>query len=100
MLVAFEEALRKNDALWVESAKSLANQSLNASLRAARESSAALIEEAGRSQAKALRIAGQEIIERVEHAMTRMGRIAWVTLAASVIALLAASAVLWGRLFH
>jgi hypothetical protein len=51
MLVAFEEALMKNQASWSESAKNLANQSLNAALGAAREHIAALAEEAGRSQA-------------------------------------------------
>ena len=51
ILVAFEEALLKNQASWSESAKNLANQSLNAALGAARENIATLSEEAGRSQA-------------------------------------------------
>src|SRR6266436_3511158 len=49
ILVAFEEALLKNQASWSESAKNLANQSLNAALGAARENIATLSEEAGRS---------------------------------------------------
>ena len=41
MLVAFEAALMKSQASWSESAKSLANQSLNAALGTAREKMAA-----------------------------------------------------------
>jgi hypothetical protein len=48
LLTAFEEALAKNQASWSESAKNLANQSLNAALGAAREKLAAFSEEAGR----------------------------------------------------
>ena len=53
--VAFEEALAKNQASWSASAKSLANQSLNAALGAARDHIAALSEEAARSQAGQIR---------------------------------------------
>src|SRR5208337_4313358 len=60
MLVAFEAALMKSQASWSESAKSLANQSLTAALQAARESTAALVEEAGRTNARAVRAAVQE----------------------------------------
>ena len=45
LLVAFEGVLMKNQASWSESAKNLANQSLNAALGAARENIAALSEE-------------------------------------------------------
>ena len=79
MLVALEEALRKNEALWIESAKNLANQSLNAALRAARESTAALIEEAGRSQRPAaVRAALERGVERLEKAAVRLARLSWV----------------------
>ena len=50
MLVAFEGALMKNQASWSESAKNLANQSLNAALGAAREHIAALSEERGEAR--------------------------------------------------
>jgi hypothetical protein len=53
--VAFEEALAKNQASWSASAKSLANQSLNAALGAARDHIEALSEEAARSQAGQIR---------------------------------------------
>jgi hypothetical protein len=97
MLVAFEEALRKNEALWVESAKRLANQSLNAALRAARESTAALIEEAGRSHASAVRTATERGVERLERATVKLTRLNWVTFAAAVIALVAAVMIIADR---
>ena len=100
MLAAFEDALRKNEALWVESAKILANQSLNAALRAARESSAALIEEAGRSQAGAVRAAVERGIERLESAAGRLARLSWLTFAAAVIAFVTALMLIAERFSH
>jgi hypothetical protein len=49
LLSEFEAALGRNQTLWTDQAKGLANQSLNAALRAARDSSAALVEEAARN---------------------------------------------------
>jgi hypothetical protein len=46
LLSEFEAALGRNQTMWTDQAKGLANQSLNAALRAARDSSAALVEEA------------------------------------------------------
>jgi NADH dehydrogenase/NADH:ubiquinone oxidoreductase subunit G len=100
MLVGFEEALRKNEALWIESAKNLANQSLNAALRAARESTAALIEEAGRSQGAAVRAALERGVERIEKAAVKLARLSWVTFAAAVIALVAATMLIAVRFLH
>jgi hypothetical protein len=100
MLAAFEDALRKNEALWIESAKNLANQSLNAALRAARESTAAMIEEAGRTQAGVMRVAVERGVERLEHAAVRLARLSWVTIAAAVIALVAALMLIAERLLH
>ena len=100
MLAAFEDALRKNEALWTESAKNLANQSLNAALRAARESTAALIEEAGRSQAGAVRAAVERGVERLESVAVRLARLSWVTFAAAVMALVAAAMLIAERFFH
>jgi hypothetical protein len=99
MLVAFEEALRKNEALWAESAKNLANQSLNAALGAARDHIAALSEEAARSHAGRLRAAAERGVERLEMAAVRLARLSWVAFAASVIALLAASLIA-ARILH
>jgi DNA-binding MurR/RpiR family transcriptional regulator len=100
MLVAFEEALMKNQASWSESAKNLANQSLNAALGAAREHIAALAEEAGRSQAGVVRAAAERGVERLERAAERLARLSWVTFAAAVIALLAAAMLIAERFLH
>ena len=100
MLVAFEESLRKNEALWVESAKILANRSLNAALQAARESTVALIEEAGRSNAAVLRRALQDGVQQLEQSLAVSRRIAWVSIAASVLALAASVGLLLERLLH
>jgi Transcriptional activator TraM len=90
MLMAFEEALAKNQAAWADSAKNLANQSLAAALGAARDHIRALSEEAARSQTGAMRAAAERGVERLELAAGKLARLNWVTFAASVMALLAA----------
>ena len=100
MLVAFEEALTKNQANWSECAKKLANQSLNAALGAARENIAALSEEAGRSQAGVVRAAAERGVERLERAAVRLARLSWVTFAAAVIAFVAAVMLIAERYLH
>jgi hypothetical protein len=100
MLVAFEEALRKNETGWTTSAKNLANQSLNAALGAAREHIAALSEEAARSQAGQIRAAAEHGVERLEKAAGRLAWLCWVTFAASVTALLATVSLIAARLLH
>src|SRR5215469_4995615 len=74
MLAAFEAVLAKNQASWSEGAKNLATQSLNAALGAARESTAALVEEAGRSQAGAVRTAVERGVESLERVAVRLTR--------------------------
>ena len=100
LLVAFEAALAKNQASWSESAKNLANQSLNAALGAAREHIAALSEEAGRSQAGVVRAAAERGVERLESAAARLARLSWVTFAAAAMALVAAALLIAERFFH
>jgi NADH dehydrogenase/NADH:ubiquinone oxidoreductase subunit G len=100
MLVAFEEALLKNQASWSESAKNLANQSLNAALGAARENIATLSEEAGRSQAGVVRAAAERGAERLERAAVRLARLSWVTFAAAVIALITTVMLIAERFLH
>ena len=100
MLIAFEEALARNQASWSDSAKSLANKNLNAALNAARDHIAALGEEAARSQAGQIRSAVERGVEHLEIAAARLARLCWVTLAASVIALLAAMSLIAARVFH
>jgi hypothetical protein len=90
MLMAFEEALAKNQAAWADSAKNLANQSLAAALGAARDHIRALSEEAARSQVGAMRISAERGVERLELAAAKLARLNWVTFAASMMALAAA----------
>ena len=98
--MAFEEALLKNQASWSESAKNLANQSLNAALGAARENIATLSEEAGRSQAGVVRAAAERGVERLEMAAVRLARLGWVTFAAAVIAFVTAVMLIAERFLH
>ena len=100
MLIAFEEALARDQASWSDSAKSLANKNLNAALGEARDHIAALGEEAARSQAGQIRSALERGVEHLEIAAARLARLCWVTLAASVIALLAAMSLIAARVFH
>jgi hypothetical protein len=100
MLVAFEEALTKNQARWSESAKSLANQSLNAALGAARENIAAFSEEAGRRQAAAVRTAIEEGVERLEKVLAVSRRTVWVSLVASILAFATSLGLVLARLLH
>jgi hypothetical protein len=98
LLAAFEQALMKSQESWSASAKNLANQSLNAALGAAREKLAAFSEEAGRRQAGAVRAAVEEGIERLEKALTRSRRIAWLSVGAASVALAAAASLLLVKL--
>jgi hypothetical protein len=67
LLSEFEAALGRNQGAWSEQAKSLAQQSLNAGLRAARDSIALTLEEAARMNAAAVR----KVLE-LEEGVTRM----------------------------
>jgi len=100
MLAAFEAVLAKNQASWSEGAKNLATQSLNAALGAARESTAALVEEAGRSQAGAVRTAVERGVESLERVAVRLTRLSWVTFGAAAMALVAAALLIVERFFH
>jgi hypothetical protein len=60
LLTEFEAALGRNQTSWSEQAKGLAQQSLNAGLRAARDSTALLLEEAARMNGSAVRKAFEE----------------------------------------
>ena len=100
LLNEFEAALGRNQTLWSDQAKNLANQSLNAALRAARDSSALLVEEAARSNAGAVRAAIQEGVQRLENALALSRRIAWLSLSASMVALAASVVVVLARLVH
>jgi hypothetical protein len=90
LLSEFEAALGRNQATWSEQAKNLAQQSLNAGLRAARDSTALMLEEAARMNAAALRKAFEEGVTRMEKALVASRRIAWLSLTAAIVAFIAA----------
>jgi hypothetical protein len=100
LLSEFEAALGRNQITWSEQAKSLAQQSLNAGLRAARDSTALMLEEAARMNGATVRKTFEEGVARIEAALATGRRIAWVSLAASVIAFMAAVFTLFARVIH
>jgi hypothetical protein len=73
---------------------------LNAALGTARDNLAALSEEAGRRQAGAVRAAVEEGVQRLEKALGQSRRIAWLSLAASILVLTASTALVLARFFH
>lgn len=100
LLLAFEEALAKNQISWSESAKTLANQSLNLALGTARERIEVFSEEAGRRQAAALRATVEQGVERLEKVLAQSRRIAWLSIGASSIAIAAAGTMLLMKLME
>jgi hypothetical protein len=100
LLGEFKAALGRNQTAWSEQAKGLAQQSLNAGLRATRDSTALMLEEAARMNGAAVRKAFEEGAARMEQALAAGRRIAWVSLAASVVALLAAVCAILVHVIH
>jgi len=100
LLSEFQAALGKSQTAWSEQAKALAQQSLNAGLRAAQNSTALLLEEAARMQGGAVRQAFEEGLARTEQALAAGRRIAWLSLAASVVAFIAAICAIFVRVVH
>ena len=80
--------------------RSVAQQSLNAGLQAAQNSTALLLEEAARMNAAAVRKAFEEGVTRMEQALAAGRRIAWLSLAASVVALTAAVCAVFIHVIH
>ena len=78
----------------------LAQQSLNAGLQAAQNSTALLLEEAARMNAAAVRKAFEEGVTRMEQALEAGRRIAWLSLAASAVALTAAVCAIVVHVIH
>jgi hypothetical protein len=76
LLSEFEAALGRNQTAWSEQAKGLAQQSLNAGLRGARDSTALMLEEAARINGAAVRKAFEEGITRMEEALATSRKIA------------------------
>jgi hypothetical protein len=100
LLSEFQAALGKSQTTWSEQAKALAQQSLNAGLQAAQNSTALLLEEAARMNGGAVRKAFEEGVTRMEQALAAGRRIAWLNLAASVVALTAAVCAVFIHVIH
>ena len=79
LLSEFQAALGKSQTAWSEQAKALAQQSLNAGLQAAQQSTALLLEEAARMNGGAVRKAFEEGVARMERALAAGRRIAWLS---------------------
>ena len=100
LLTEFQAALGRNQTAWSEQAKALAQQSLTAGLQAAQNSTALLLEEAARVNAAAVRKAFEEGASRIEHLLAVGRRIAWLSLAASVVALTTAVCAIFVHVIH
>ena len=100
LLGGFQAALGKSQTAWADQAKALAQQSLNAGLRAAQNSTALLLEEAARMHGGAVRQVFEEGVARMEQALAAGRRIAWLSLAAAVVALAAAVCAIIARVIH
>ena len=90
LLSEFEAALGRNQTTWSEQVKNLAQQSLSAGLRAARDSTALMLEEAARMNAAAVRKALEGGVTQMEKALVASRRIAWLSLTAAIVAFIAA----------
>ena len=100
LLGEFEAAIGRSQTAWSEQAKALAQQSLNAALLAARNSTASLLEEAARVNAAAVRKALEQGVARMEESLAASRRIAWLNLAAAAVALMAAVCAIFVRVIH
>jgi hypothetical protein len=90
LLSEFETALARSQTAWAEQARLLAQQSLNAALLAARDSTALLLEEASRVNGAAVRKAFEQGVASMEESLAASRRIAWLSLVAAIAAFVAA----------
>ena len=100
LLSEFQAALGKSQTAWSNQAKALAQQSLNAGLQAAQNSTVLLLEEAARVNGAVVRQAFQEGVARMEQAWAAGRRIAWLSLAAAVVSFSAAVCAIFVHLIH
>jgi hypothetical protein len=100
LLSEFEAAIGRSQTAWSEQAKGLAQQSLNAALLAARNSTASLLEEAARVNGTAMRKALEQGVARMEESLAASRRIARLNLVAAVIALIAAVCAIFVRVIR
>jgi hypothetical protein len=99
-LSEFQAALGKSQTAWSEQAKAIAQKTLNAGLQAAQQSTALLLEEAARVNAAAVRQAFEKGVARMEQPLATGRRIAWLSLTAAVLALVAASCAIFVHVIH
>ena len=83
LLSEFEAAIGRSQTAWPEQAKALAQQSLNAALLAARNSTASLLEEAARVNGAAVRKGARTGCRPNGESLAASRRIAWLNLAAA-----------------
>jgi hypothetical protein len=100
LLSEFEAAIGRSQTAWSEQAKGLAQQSLNAALLAARNSTASLLEEAARMNAAAVRKALEQGVARMEESLAASRRIARLNLAAAAVAFMAAVCAIFVHMIH
>jgi hypothetical protein len=100
LLSEFEAVIGRSQTAWSEQAKVLAQQSLNAALLAARNSTASLLEEAARVNGAAVRKALEQGIARMEESLAASRRIAWLNLVAAVVAFTAVVCAMFVHLIH
>ncbi len=100
LLGEFEAALGRNQTAWAEQAKGLTQQSLSAGLRASRDNTALLLEEAARMNGAAVRKAFEEGVTRMEEALAATRRIAWLSLTAAAVAFMAAVCAIFVHMIH
>jgi len=100
LLSEFEAAIGRSQTAWSEQAKGLAQQSLNAALLAARDSTALLLEEAARMNGAAVRKAFEQGLARMEEPLAASRRIAWLSLATAVVAFIAALCAIFAHVIH
>ena len=85
-LKEWEAGFERNQTAWSEEAKSLAQKSLNAALRAARENAARLLEESSRENAALIRKAFDDGFGRMRETLAVAQVIVWLALAAALVA--------------
>ena len=83
-----------------EQAKGLAQQSLSAGMRASRDNTALMLEEAARMNGAAVRKAFEQGLTRMEETIEASCRIAWLSLAASAVAFMAAVCAIFVHVIH
>jgi hypothetical protein len=96
MLHQYKEDLEGIALRWGNEAKEKSERILNASLAAAKETMANVLEESARTTALAIQNDIEKLLSHASEALRRTGRTAMINLAASALTLIAASMVILG----